>query len=171
MQLPAQIFWTIWICAHVYVWVFLRAMTYSMGILCIVSTSVKMSSVMFPILWSHTYWSKHVFLGLPSLSQSEVIADDTFAASLHSQLANQQSAILRNWRRLRMVRWHIMAVKRVSIMVCLVKHSQPHFLHLSPQAMDRPLSFISFSHEWEICLLKIPLRAVQYIHQCITLND
>lgn len=72
----------------------------------------------------------------------------------------QQSAILRNWRRPRKVRWHIMAVKRVSIMVCLVKHSQAHFHHLSPKAVDLPVSFIALSHEWQICLLKWPICAV-----------
>ncbi len=41
-----------------------------------------MDSVMFAVLWSHTCWLKHVFLG--SDSHTEMIAYDTFATSLQS---------------------------------------------------------------------------------------
>lgn len=40
------------------------------------------------VLRGGTCWLKHVFLALPGLRQSEVIAFDTSAASLHTQLAN-----------------------------------------------------------------------------------
>lgn len=75
----------------------------------------------------------------------------------------QQSAMLRNRRGRSRVRWRMMAIKRVSIMVCLVRHSKAHYPRLSPQAVDLPVSFLAFSHEWGICRLKIQLYPVQYI--------
>lgn len=157
-------YWSVYVCVCFY-------LSWHMGIACIVSTSVKMSSGMFSGSLNLHLLVKACLSGL---AQSQSVWGDCrwhicSKVCIVSWLI-QQSAILRNWRRLRKVRWHIMAVKRVSIMVCLVKHSQAHFHRLSPQAADLPVSFIAFSHEWEICLLKIPLCAVQYIHLCITLE-
>ncbi len=161
-----QIFWTMWIC----VCVFSCAMAYRHSMHCIHFTKDEFSYVSGSL--------KHLLAKacLSGLDQSQSVWGDCrwhicSKVCIVSWLI-QQSAILRNWRRRRLkkVRWHIMAVKRVSIMVSLVKYSEAHFHCLSPQAVDLPVSFIVFSHEWQICLLKIPPCAVQYIHLCITLE-
>ena len=124
------------------------------------------------VLWSHARWSEHVFCGLSS--PLSVWGDCIWHICSQPCIVSwpvQQSAILRNWRILKEVRWHIMAVKKgVNNGLSHEAFSGSFSPPLASGSGSICITHYVFHHEWEICLLKIPLRTVQYVHLCITLE-